>query len=176
MTLFSRIMTVEEAHRQLTPLNLTANAQECAAVARRFDWLAVEGLSATLHFSGAGTLVNIKGQVQANVTRPCVATARPMSTRINASFVVRLIPMAQMEAEAEACEVELSLEALDTIGYDDARFDLADILAETLALNLDPWPRSADADEWLAANGVLSAENTGPFAGLAALKARMTDL
>ncbi|MEK6541783.1 MAG: DUF177 domain-containing protein [Pseudomonadota bacterium] len=170
---FTRIMTVEEAHRQIDPLSITATPEEGTDVARRFDWLGVKDMAATLRFSGSGTVVVITGNVRASVTQACVATARPITTRVDAPFTVRLVPMAQMEVEAEACEVELSDVALDSIGYDDARFDLADIIAETLALSLDPWPRRADADEWLRAQGVMGEQDVGPFAGLAALKAKL---
>ena len=172
MTEFTRIMTIEEAHRQIDPLNVQASAEECAVVARRFDWLGVAGLSAVLRFSGSGAEVIIAGNVQASVTQACVATARPVTTRVDAPFTVRLVPMAQMEAEAEACEVELSDTALDSIGYDDGRFDAADIIAETIALSLDQWPRTADADAWLQTHGVVSEHQAGPFAALAALKNR----
>lgn len=173
MTDFTRIMTVEEAHRQIDPLIVKTSAEECAAVAERFDWIGTSGLTATLRFSGSGPVVVIAGNVRAAVTQTCVATARPITTRVNAPFTVRLVPMAQMEAEAEACEVELSDVALDSIGYDDARFDVADIIAETLALSLDPWPRTPDADAWLQAQGVISEQVAGPFAALAALKDRL---
>ncbi|MEQ1725440.1 MAG: DUF177 domain-containing protein [Sphingopyxis sp.] len=172
MTAFTRIMTVDEAHRQIEALWVTASADECAAAARRFDWLGVETLVATLRFSGAGPIVIIAGEVRAKVSQACVATARPVTTALAAPFSVRLVPMAQMEAEAEACEVELSDVALDTIGYDDARFDVADIIAETVALNLDPWPRSDDADVWLAEHGPGQNQPAGPFAALAALRGK----
>lgn len=173
MTDFTRIMTIEEAHRQIDPLIVTASTEECAAVAERFDWIGVSELAATLRFSGEGTTLSIAGGARAVVQQACVATARPVTTRVDAPFAVRLVPMAQMEAEAEACEVELSDVALDSIGYDDARFDVADIIAETLALALDPWPRTPDADTWLQAHGVISEQAAGPFAALAALKDRL---
>ena len=47
--------------------------------------------------------------------------------------------------------------------------DLGEILAEELALALDPYPRAAEADARMAALGAGDAE-TSAFAALAALK------
>lgn len=170
MHAFTHVMTVEEAQRQRDPLTIAANSDECAAVARRFDWRAVTRLKATLHFSGAGAEVRIDGTVRANVTQACVATARPVTTHVEAPFALRLVPSAQIEAEAEEAELELSGDSLDTVGYQEARFDLADIVAETLALAAPPWPRSLDADVWLVEHGIREDQDSGPFAALAALK------
>jgi len=48
-------------------------------------------------------------------------------------------------------------------------------VADTLALALDPFPRGPNADVALKAAGVLSEEQAGPFAALAALKSEKPD-
>ncbi len=56
--------------------------------------------------------------------------------------------------------------------YDRAEIDVGEAVAETLALNLDPWPRAPDAEAALRAAGVKreGEEERGPFAALAGLK------
>jgi uncharacterized metal-binding protein YceD (DUF177 family) len=54
--------------------------------------------------------------------------------------------------------------------YDGAAIDLGTAIADTLALSLDPYPRSASADAALKEAGVLSEEQASPFAVLAKLK------
>ena len=70
-------------------------------------------------------------------------------------------------------EVELKADDLDTSFHDGAAIDLGTAVADTLALELDPYPRSANAEEALREAGVVSEEEAGPFAALAALKAKM---
>ena len=48
--------------------------------------------------------------------------------------------------------------------------DLGGAIADTLALSLDPYPRSASADAALKEAGVLTEEQASPFAVLAGLK------
>jgi hypothetical protein len=48
--------------------------------------------------------------------------------------------------------------------------DLGTAIADTLALSLDPYPRSAGAETALKAAGVMTEEEASPFAVLAQLK------
>ena len=66
-------------------------------------------------------------------------------------------------------EIELGEADCDTVFYDGAAIDLGTALADTLALNLDPYPRSAAADAELKEAGVLTEEQASPFAVLAKL-------
>jgi hypothetical protein len=69
-------------------------------------------------------------------------------------------------------EIELSPEDCDVVFHDGAMIELGSAIADTLALSVDPYPRSAGADAALKEAGVLSESEAGPFAALAALKGR----
>jgi uncharacterized metal-binding protein YceD (DUF177 family) len=69
-------------------------------------------------------------------------------------------------------EIELGETDCDVVFYDGAVIDLGSAIADTLALSLDPYPRSASADAALKEAGVLTEADASPFAALAALKAR----
>jgi uncharacterized metal-binding protein YceD (DUF177 family) len=56
--------------------------------------------------------------------------------------------------------------------HDGATIDLGGAIADTLALALDPYPRSAGADEALREAGVISEAEASPFAVLARLKGK----
>jgi len=73
-------------------------------------------------------------------------------------------------AEAAEDEIELSDEDCDLLPLENERIDLGETVAQTLALNLDPYPRAPDADATLRKMGVLSEEDAGPFAALKGLK------
>ena len=67
-------------------------------------------------------------------------------------------------------EMELASDELDTIFHDGAEIDLGTAIADTLALSIDPFPRSAGADAALKEAGVMTKEQAGPFAALAKLR------
>ena len=69
--------------------------------------------------------------------------------------------------------MELSADALDTLPIENGAIDLGEAAAETLALALDPFPRSPGADAALAEAGVLGESEAGPFAALADLKRKL---
>jgi hypothetical protein len=70
--------------------------------------------------------------------------------------------------------IELAEEDLDTVFYTGSALDLGEAAAETLALALDPFPRSPNAAEVLKKAGVISEEEAGPFGALAALKDKLS--
>jgi uncharacterized metal-binding protein YceD (DUF177 family) len=67
-------------------------------------------------------------------------------------------------------EIELGESDLDVVFHDGAAIDLGTSIADTLALSLNPYPRSAGADAALKEAGVLAAEQASPFAVLAKLR------
>jgi uncharacterized metal-binding protein YceD (DUF177 family) len=67
-------------------------------------------------------------------------------------------------------EIELGESDCDVVFYDNAAIDLGTAIADSLALSLDPYPRSAGADAALKEAGVLTEEQASPFAVLAKLK------
>nr|MBA2771279.1 DUF177 domain-containing protein [Sphingomonas sp.] len=67
-------------------------------------------------------------------------------------------------------EIELGPEDCDTVFYDAQAIDLGEAIADTLALAMQPYPRSPDAEDRLKQAGVLSEAEASPFAALAKLK------
>jgi uncharacterized metal-binding protein YceD (DUF177 family) len=65
--------------------------------------------------------------------------------------------------------VELEGADLDVVFHDGSVIDLGTAIADTLALSLNPFPRSAEADAALKEAGVLTETEASPFAALAKL-------
>lgn len=169
MTEFSRPMTLAEARRQSGPLVLAADAGERAALAARFDLAALDRLDARILFAIDGEMIRLTGDVGGDAVQACVATGEPVPAKVQAPLEVTLVPEAALGEEEE--ELELDSADLDVETYPPGgRFDLGEIVAETFALALDPWPRSPGADEFLKTRGVLSEEEAGSFGALAALR------
>ena len=67
-------------------------------------------------------------------------------------------------------ELELGESDCDVVFHDGARIDLGGAIADTLALSIDPYPRSAGAEAALKEAGVMTEAEASPFAVLAQLK------
>jgi len=150
-------------------LDLVADDAERGAIAKRLDLAAVERLEAHVCLERTGEVVRAKGRLLASLNQSCVVTGEPVAAHVDEPFALMFVPEPQSAAPDE--EIELGEADCDTVFHDGASIDLGGALADTLALSLDPYPRSAGADAALKEAGVLAEDQTSPFAVLAKLKA-----
>lgn len=175
---FSRVVRLDEIGRMQFPAHLSATAEECAALAARFGFAALELLEGDYSLVRDGGTVLLTGTLRAALSQPCIATAEPVAEEVREDFAIRFVPEADLEPGAPGAEAEIEIDAegADIVAYAGERFDIGEAIAETLALCVNPYPRSAEADATLRQAGVLSeedaAEQSGPFAALAALKTK----
>ena len=168
---FSRSVRVDALGTAPRKLHIEAEDAERAALARRFGLIAIDRLAAELSLSRSGNEVAVAGTLSAAVTQACAATGAPLAAEVEAPFELVFRP--QPEAGDDDEEVELGEGDLDVVFYDSASIDVGEAVAETLLLNLDPYPRVPGAEEALKAAGVKSEEEAGPFAALAGLKDKL---
>jgi uncharacterized metal-binding protein YceD (DUF177 family) len=150
-------------------IDYKADEPERAAAAKRLDLLGLERLEATLTLHCEGERVRAEGRLRAAVTQACVASGEPVAAQIDDKIALMFMPEPTGTPDEE---VELSSDDLDVIFHDGREIDLATAVADELSLALDPYPRSAGAEDALKEAGVLSEEQAGPFAALAALKGK----
>lgn len=168
---FSHILTVAEIG-QGRDVALTANAEQCAAIAQRLDLIEVKHLSMEAKLSSVAGGVKAKGVVKADVVQACAATDLPVKARINEEFELRFLREADHNQASEEEEIELSGDDCEVLPLEQERIDIGDTAVQSLSLALDPFPRHPDADRILAEKGILTEEQAGPFAALAALKGK----
>jgi uncharacterized metal-binding protein YceD (DUF177 family) len=154
-------------------VELAADAGECKTIGKRLGLDELERLEASASLDKKGEIVRATGRVQAALTQHCVVTGDPIATLIDEPFDLVFQP-SQPDSAADS-EIELAADDCDTVFYDGAAIALGDAIADTLALAIDPYPRSAGADAALKEAGVLSEAEAGPFAALAALKGKLSD-
>ena len=164
-----RIDTIGEAPRRLS---VEAEEQERIALARRFGLIAIERLAAELMLTRKGGDIAMEGSLSANVVQACAATGAPLEAAVEAPFDLVFRP--QPEAAGHEEEVELGPDEMDVVFYDSAMIDVGEAVADTLLLNLDPYPRAPDAEEALRKAGVQSEEEAGPFGALAGLRDKLS--
>ena len=149
-------------------LDLVADEAERRSVSDRLGLGRLDRFEAHVALGRNGPVVRAEGRIVATLEQSCVVTGEPVSAHIDEPFALVFMPEPDSTRPDE--EVELGEEDCDTVFYDGAAIDLGSAIADTLALSVDPYPRSASADAALREAGVLSEEQAGPFAALAALK------
>lgn len=149
-------------------LDLVADDGERAAIAKRLDLAGLDRLEAHVCLECTGEVVRAKGRLLASLDQSCVVTGEPVAAHIDEPFALIFVPEPAAARPDE--EVELGESDLDVVFHDGAAIDLGSALADTLALSLDPYPRSAGADAALKEAGVLTEEQASPFAVLAKLR------
>ena len=148
-------------------VDLVADDHERRAIADRLDLPSLDRLEAPSTQSREGDRVRAAGRVAASLEQCCVVTGEPVAAHVDEAFEIAFVPEPQTGAEEE---VELRPEDCDVVFHDGAAIDLGTAIADTLALSLDPYPRSASAEAALREAGVLSEEEASPFAVLARLR------
>jgi uncharacterized metal-binding protein YceD (DUF177 family) len=149
-------------------LDLVADEGERSAVAKRLGLPSIERLEAHVCLERTGEIVRAKGRLVAALDQSCVVTGDPVAAHVDEPFALLFTPEPQAGGADE--EIELGEADCDTVFYDGAVIDLGSAIADTLALSLDPYPRSAGAEAALKEAGVLTEEQASPFAALAKLR------
>jgi uncharacterized metal-binding protein YceD (DUF177 family) len=149
-------------------LDLVADDAECSVIATRLGLPSLERLWAHVTLARTGEIVRASGRLGAVLEQCCAITDEPVPEHIDEPFELIFMPEPLNSAPEE--EIELGESELDVVFHDGAMIDLGGAIADTLALSLDPYPRSAGADAALKEAGVLTEEQASPFAVLAKLR------
>jgi uncharacterized metal-binding protein YceD (DUF177 family) len=170
VTEFSRLCRLDSLAGEPRRVEVEAGLDERKALAGRFSLVSIEALAAEARLSRHGETVSAEGRLRARVTQSCVASGEPVEAAIDEEFRVDFRPPAGRPDE----EVELGEGELDVIFYEGGSIDLGEAVAQSLALALDPYPRSPAAEAALRGAGVKSEEEareeSSPFAVLKGLK------
>ena len=149
-------------------IELLADDDERRAVAARLGLQSLDCLQAHATLTRKGALIEAEGRIVASLNQSCVVSGDPIPAHVDEPF--SLLFMSEPEPGGADQEIELGSTDCDVVFHDGSTIDLGAAIADTLALSLDPYPRSAGADAALKEAGVLSEAEAGPFAALARLK------
>ncbi len=137
---FSVAVQIDLLGKAPANFTLAANADERAALARRFDLQAISALSGQFSVTRSGDGAHVDGQWTADVIQSCVVSGAPLAAHVGGSLVLRFEP-----PPTDGGEIELEADALDVLPVEDGSIDLGDALAQSLLLALDPFPRADEA-------------------------------
>lgn len=152
-------------------IDLVADSDERAAIAERLGLASLDRLDAHAILDRDGDRVRASGRLKAALEQRCVATGEPLPVRVDEAFELYFVPAPVTGGDEE---IELAPDDLDTMFHDGQAIDLGTAVADSLALTLDSYPRSPGAEAALKEAGVISEEEAGPFAALAALKGKLS--
>lgn len=154
--------------------HIVANDTERLSLQKDFDLLGFETLEADLDIKPWGPKgVKVEGRLRADLVQACIVTLQPVPAHIDHRFSLSFLP-----ADAIAEDPKTVAEAEVIVIYDEEdppepleghSIDFGPILAEQLALALDPYPRAPGA--MLPDAVEEGAENpASPFAALSKLR------
>lgn len=160
---FSHPVQVDRLRAGGETVALAATAAERAAVAQRLGLESIALLEASVALLPAGRgVIAAEGRVAARVVQVCVVSLEPFEQALDVPL--RLVFRPGTEADL-AADQTVDPEAEDEVPYEGGRIDLGEVVVETLALALDPWPRRPGAVLEIPAPEAGAAD--GPFAALA---------
>lgn len=148
-------------------IDLSADEQERSAISSRLGLEALDRLDAHVTLSRIGDMVRANGRLAASLIQSCVITGDPVAAHVDEPFAMMFMPEPAVGKPDE--EIELGEADCDIVFTDGATIDLGAAIADTLALSVDPYPRSAGAEAALKEGGVMSESEASPFAVLAKL-------
>lgn len=174
---FSLVVRPSEIGPEGVSYTLEASAEERSALAARFGLLALEAFRAALRLDWlrGHHILRLRGCIEAEVVQSCVVTLEPVRNRIDEPVEILFAAAA---SAGPAHEITVELDEVEPLIGD--RLDIGEVVAEELALALDPYPRlpgasleglgpGAEKGESRAAEAGKGAENR-PFEVLARLR------
>jgi uncharacterized metal-binding protein YceD (DUF177 family) len=159
---FSRPILLARIGAEPLRREIAASAAEREALARRFDLLGLDRLTATVELIRRnGDMILLRAAFEAAFVQECVVTLDPIEGALSAGFELLYGPPEVEEAAVGLVGDAVAFEPLqgDTI-------DVGEAVAQEFSLALPPFPRSPDAD---AAAAEQPTEAGGPLAALAHL-------
>lgn len=160
---FSRRFDVRQCEGK--QVELVADQDERAALARRFDLVRIDRLTARLTLTRHNREVAASGTMDANFVQSCAVSAEDLPISISEQVAFRFVPESHGHSPDE--EIEIDADDCDEIGYAGTEIDAGEAIAQSLALAIDPFATGPQADE---ARTHMRSLDASPFAALAKLK------
>jgi uncharacterized metal-binding protein YceD (DUF177 family) len=144
---------------------IEANEAERAALAARFDVVAIRALRAELAFTPDGEAVEARGALTADLVQACAVSGEDFPVRFEEPLTLRFVREArEIDPDEEA---ELPGDEPDEIEFTGDSFDLGEAVAQSLGLAIDPFAEGPGADAARQEAGIVQeGEAEGPLAEL----------
>ncbi len=162
---FTRFLTLDSLPVGPSTHRVVADEAERAAVARELGVLDLTRLEAAIVLQPAADRggLRLNGTVEADLVQTCVVSLERVPATLCLSVVRRYVvgasPLEEALVDPEAEDPPDSLE--------DRRIDLAAVMVEAVALEMEPYPRAPGSEFGGHQNSAENGAPAGPFAVLA---------
>lgn len=121
-----------------------ATAEECAALAARFDLQALSGLTADLTVTrvAEGNIIKVEGDFGAEVVQTCVVSLQGVPAEIRAHLDTYFTEDGKEGFDGDEPPDAAMEEEFPDMVMENGQLDLGELVAQYLALELDPYPRA----------------------------------
>lgn len=177
---FSHSISVDRLNETETLLNLSANEKERKSLSARFGIPSIESLTADIRIEpkskGKKIKVLVDADISAKVIQTCVVTLDPIMSDVHTN--IRVYFVSDEPEISSNDEIWGEDEDLPDLIIDGA-IDVGELVAEQVALLLDPFPRSPGAQFDAQEENIETLERVEkkphPFAVLEKLKGKLDD-
>jgi uncharacterized metal-binding protein YceD (DUF177 family) len=140
---FSRFVEADSVGTHRMERRISANPEERAALAKRFDLIKIDRLESVFSLKRAGGgVIHVSGELEAELTQSCVVTLAPVPAKVTEAFSADFAD----EDRRRDDDPDLDFAADDPPEpIRNGHIDLGELAAEHLALALDPYPRAPGA-------------------------------
>ena len=157
---FSRLVPLARLGSEAFRRQIEAEADEREQLARRFDLVSLDRLTATVTLRRqGGETVLLEAEFEAEFAQICVVTLEPVAGSVSRTFSLLFGP-----ADEDRTEIEQSADDLVFEPLTGDAIDIGEAVAQELSLAMPEFPRDPDAAIDAAAAGELA---DPPFAALA---------
>ena len=164
---FSRPISVDDIDAEDVAVELEATAAERRRLADRFGLLEIGALTARLTVSrgSSGIPIRVFGRFRAALTQCCGVSLDPFDSVVENSVEVEFVPAVDVPI-VEEFDID---DADPPEPLQGSEIDLGELVAQHLAVSLDPYPRKsgAEAPTW---DGSADSTDDNPFAVLEKLR------
>ena len=140
---------------------IVASDEERQSLTSRFEFLGVLSLSAEISIQKSSPdCWDVAGKLKGEVVQACGVTGFPLRETVDFLIEERYVRNAISQEEVEVCLDEAE-------PLENGAISIGEMLAQSLAIAVKPWPRAPEAPETYTSGKKLP---DNPFAGLARLK------
>lgn len=140
------LLDISELEREPKTFDLEATDVQRAAIVERFGLIDLASLSGSVsvHDAGAETGVIVQGKIKASLTQRCIASLEPVEERLDTEFELMLVDP-EMADRMDEEGVYLDEKAPEYDALEGDSIPLGEILAQTLSISMNPYPRAEGA-------------------------------
>ncbi len=171
---FQRVVSTRDLAPGGVDIDIAATAAECLALARQLGLGELIRLGAVgrLWWDGDGAVYRLDIHLTADVVQSCVVSLEPVQEQIDEQIGISYCePPAEPVAVAPHAEIEIGIDEEDPPEpLDGDQIDVGAVVAEHLALALNPYPRAPGAVFEDAQTAEEDRDRPSPFAVLERLQ------